>query len=98
MKANESNILSGAREKRDRAFNGIGVSLWNFRFEAFRRDAVNGSREGFVIVIMTSDPRIKPVGDVDCSIGSNHHVGGAEKVTSLAFDKVETFEGVRCPL
>ena len=42
---------------------------------------------------MTADSRIEPVGDVECSIGTNHDVRRTEEVTALTLDEIETVEG-----
>ncbi len=47
------------------------------------------------MISMTADAGIKPVGNVESTISAHHHIRRAEKITSLAFDKIKSIEGIR---
>ena len=84
--------MGGAGKEGNRALNGFRIGLRDTWFESFRGDTVDGSGTGLVVIVMTSNPRIKPVGDVECSVGSDHYVRRTEEVTSLTLDEIETIE------
>ena len=46
------------------------------------------------MIRMTADSGIKPVRNVKSSIRAHHHIGRAEQITSLAFDKVKTIKAI----
>ena len=92
LESDQSNVLGGVGKEGDRALNGFGIGLRNARLESLGGDAVDGSRTRLVVVAMTTDSGVEPVGDVERTVSTDHHIGRAKEVTSLALDEVGTVE------
>ena len=92
LEADEANVLGGVGKEGDRALNGFGIGLRNARLESLGGDAVDSSRTRLVVVAMATDSGVEPIGNVERTVGTDHHIGRAKEVASLALDEVGTVE------
>ena len=89
LEADQANVLGGVGKEGDRALNGFGIGLRNARLESLGGDAVDSSRTRLVVVAMATDSGVEPIGNVERTVGTDHHIGRAKEVASLALDEVD---------
>ena len=73
----------------------VEVELRDDRFETLGCDAVDSARGRVVLVVVSADARVEPVGDVDRAIGPHRDVRRPEERLDLAVDLAAFEVGAR---
>ena len=86
--AGGAHINRGVFQCCDLAGSGREIELWHDGLEPLRRDAIDGTDSLGIKVGVAADARVKPVGNVDRSVGSHGDIGGAEERFQLGVDRL----------
>ena len=79
-----AHVVRRALQGLDLTFDGVQIEFGHHALETLRRDAVDGSGVAVVTRAVTADTGIKPIGYIQCAIGSDADIAGAEFGLQLA--------------
>ena len=79
-----AHVVRRALQGRDLTFDGVQIEFGHHALETFRRDAVDGSGVAVVTRAVAADTGVEPIGDIQCAIGTDADIAGAELRLQLA--------------